>query len=156
METGKYRTLKPRDMPVLLSQLMRATLYIVALAVLGLTFMMVLDAPAPRGTLLWLSQNGIPIGGLIGFTATCGVLGVALTHRVRRHLWRTLALFFIVTLPYIGYAAAASFYVIGVIGGSRITAWMYFFGYLFAFLLVLFVALLSAWTEVSSQFKGGD
>lgn len=155
MDSTAMSILRPRDIPKMLARLVRVTLYIISGGIVGLGVMIALDAPTPRGTLLWLHSNGYDLAQLALFTALCGTLGVLLTDYARRRFWWVLALFFVVTLPYIFYAAAATYYVAVVLAGSRVTGWMYGMGYLFAFLLVLFVAYLSAWTGMSHHKGGG-
>lgn len=145
--------LKPRNIPFMLAWLMRFTLYLMSLCILGLAVIMAVEAPMPRGTIQWLSSNGISQVELVSFTLICGALGILFTRRVRHSFLGTMILYFIVTLPYIFFSAASSIYIINVQGASRIIAWMYLIGYLFAFLLVVFVSLLSTWAGMN-KFKG--
>lgn len=155
MDSTAMRILHPRDIPKMLARLVRVTLYIISGGIVGLGVMIALDAPTPRGTLLWLHSNGYDLAQLALFTALCGGLGVLLTDYARHRFWWIIGLFFVVTLPYILYAAAGTYYVAVVLAGSRVTGWMYGMGYVFAFLLVLLVSLLNAGMAMSEQFQGG-
>ena len=151
MVTGIFRTPKPDE----LRNAVTLVPYIICIVILGIAIVIANENANGefRGTLGWLSRQGMDVHALGVYIAlTAGVVAI-LWHRARRHWLSSILLLFVAIAPYLFYTSAATYYLSTEPVSSGVAIVIYWGGYIFGLLLITLTSTLLTWLEVT-RLKG--